>query len=636
MTTKSILLAVEDEPVSTAFTQALGAAWEATSVTSEGDAVAKVEERAFDAFLVDFNLGSSDASDLLNKVLEKRPETVRFLLAYEADLALVAAKVEGTPHILPKPIEPESLKKRVEEAVCDSTAKETPSQTNNNNEPPAVPPIYAEVIRAIETLGTSNQQLGELIAQDEYLTFETLRLTNSAYRGLPTDITDPVQAVNLLGLETIKALVMSLQFLAERRRLKPGYLSFDQLWQHSVAVGQIARDLILFEKKDHLLASQALVAGMVHDLGKVVLATNFDDLYGRVHSLARKQPVSLWDIEKEMFGANHGEIGACLVGMWNLPGAIVEATALHHEPPLGEQQTLTVLAAVHIANVLAHQLQPNDEDAMAVAAVINTPFLNELGLLDRLPVWHAVFANRVSGKPDPELEAPDIESTEAEKLPSATTSWTANQLRGPDAATKTSTSRSADRKEEAPSRRAVGNRKQWVYVAVAAAAFALLALWLRTEPEFNQPEPVYASTPAHYEVAAAPFAAQHLPDTAPARTPEQSAVSAVSEEEATKPTPAATGSESVASQPVPEPVTEASLNSTPTNVPPPAAQQQAKAKPDFRLNGIIYNSTHPFAIVNGQTVSVGDKVNGAIVVDIGSNTVTLQINGQRKVFEVRY
>src|SRR5262245_10102802 len=116
MTTKSILLAVEDEQVLTTFTEALGAGWEATSVRSEADAVAKVEERAFDAFLVDFNLGSSDASELLNKVLEKRPETVRFLSAYEADLALVAAKVEGTPHILPKPIDPESLKKRVEEA----------------------------------------------------------------------------------------------------------------------------------------------------------------------------------------------------------------------------------------------------------------------------------------------------------------------------------------------------------------------------------------------------------------------------------------------------------------------------------------------------------------------------------------
>jgi HD-like signal output (HDOD) protein len=461
-----------------------------------------------------------------------------------------------------------------------------------------------------------------------------LRLTNSAYRGLPSDIANPVEAVNVLGLETIKALVMTLQFLAERRQLKPGYLSLDQLWQHSVAVGQIARDLILFEKKDHLLASQALVAGLVHDLGKAVLATNFDDLYGRVHSLARKQPVSLWDIEKEMFGANHGEIGACLVGMWNLPSPIVEAAALHHEPPLGEQETLTPLAAVHIANVLAHQLQPDDEDPM-VAAVINTPFLNELGLLGRLPIWHAVFANRVAGKPEPEVEEVDADLPESEELSSTTTSGTANHLK-PDTATRTGTSGARKRGEttQAP---IVSNRKHWVYAAVAAGALALLALWLRTEPEFNAPEAVYASTPAHYGVALA-FSPTAPPQTVPAAVPEASPTPAVSEIETTKPTPTppATESQPAASQPAPESVTEASVNSTPTNVPPPAPQPQEKPKPYFRLNGIIYNSAHPFAIVNGETVSVGDKVNAATVVGIGQSTVTLEFKGQRKVLELRY
>src|SRR5262249_6875152 len=156
------------------------------------------------------------------------------------------------------------------------------------------------------------------------------------------------EAVESVGLEGVKALVMALQFLAEHSRLRPGYLSFDQIWQHSVNVAQIARDLVLFETKDRTLASQALIAGLIHDLGKVVLVTNFEDLYGRVHSLARKQPVTLWDVEKEMFGANHGEIGACLLGMWNMPAPIVDAAAFHHEPLLGEQQGLTPLAAVHI------------------------------------------------------------------------------------------------------------------------------------------------------------------------------------------------------------------------------------------------------------------------------------------------
>ncbi len=80
----------------------------------------RLAERSFDALLVDFNLGSPDASDLLNAALEKRPETARFLMAYEADLALVAAKVVGSHQILPKPLEPASFKSRIEEGVNDS------------------------------------------------------------------------------------------------------------------------------------------------------------------------------------------------------------------------------------------------------------------------------------------------------------------------------------------------------------------------------------------------------------------------------------------------------------------------------------------------------------------------------------
>ena len=91
MDTKSILMAAADPQVLMDIIQVLGPGWQAVSVTSEAHALAQLEQRSFDALLVDFNLSSPDASQLLNQALEKRPETTRFLLACEADLALVAA-----------------------------------------------------------------------------------------------------------------------------------------------------------------------------------------------------------------------------------------------------------------------------------------------------------------------------------------------------------------------------------------------------------------------------------------------------------------------------------------------------------------------------------------------------------------
>jgi DNA-binding response OmpR family regulator len=221
MGTKSILLAVTEPQMLVDITQALGPGWETASAGNELDALAQVEKRPFDAVLVDFNLGSPDASDLLNQALEKHPKITRFLFAYEADLALVAAKVNGTPHILPKPIEPASLKNRIENGVRDSDSKESTSEPANapDFEAAKIPPIYAEVLKALESPTVTNEQLGEIIGRDAALTSEIFRLTNPSYLGLPRNITRPVEAVESLGLEVVKGVVMALQFLAEHKRL---------------------------------------------------------------------------------------------------------------------------------------------------------------------------------------------------------------------------------------------------------------------------------------------------------------------------------------------------------------------------------------------------------------------------------
>jgi HD-like signal output (HDOD) protein len=640
MATRSILLAVTDPQMLGEITQALGAAWEVISVANEEDALAQLEKRSFDALLVDFNLGSPDASDLLNLALEKHPDTVSFLLAHEADLALVAAKVLGSPHILPKPVEPASLKSRIEEGVKESKDEQSGSEpANAPSAEPAIPCVYSEVLKALESPGVTSEQVGEIIARDAGLTSEILSLTKSSYLGLPREISSPVEAVESLGLEAVKAAVMALRYLAEHSRLKPGYLSLDQIWQHSINVGQIARDLVLFETKDRALASQALIAGLLHDLGKVVLATNFDDLYGRVHSLTRKQPVAIWDVEREMFGANHGEIGACLVGMWNLPSAIVEAVALHHEPPLGEHDRLDPLAAVHIANVLERELWLGGEDAR-VAPVIHAPFLNELGLLQRLPIWRAAFRNQQSVN-----LAPDLESAYTDPSPSpvlVSVLRPRKPLSAPAARTKNGTSRERQPGEEASVVHPARNQPNWFYAAAAGILF-LLVFWFMFEPYSKQPELVYARTtartpsPQEAPVAVAPVPS---PETGPAAATEP-ATSLPTPKPAAAKDPAATTPEATAPAAtalittVPEATAAIAIApaATATNVPPSVAPEPKR--PAFRLSGIIYANARPSAIVNGRTVYLGDEVDGATVTAIGRTTVTLQINGQRKTYTLR-
>jgi len=645
MATKKMLLATADLQTVVDVNDALGDEWTTIHVATEAEALAELEDGSFDALLVDFNIGEPDGSEVLNQALEKCPDVTRFLFACEADLALVAAKVVGDHEILPKPVAVESLKSRIERGMSDPRLNDEGVATGFDNAS-SIPPVYSEVIQALQSPEVTSKQVGAIIASDAQLMQEVLKLTKSAYLGVRSNVSDPAEAVELLGLETVKALVMALQFLAEHSHVRPAYLSLESIWQHSTSVAQIARDLVLFETKDRAQAAQAFAAGLVHDLGKVVLATNFDDLYGRVHSLARKQPVALWEIEKEMFGASHGEIGACLLGMWNLSPAVVEAAAFHHEPPLGEQNHLTPLAAVHIANVLAHQLQPSEE--FRVAPVVNTPFLNQLGLLQRLPIWRATFANQLSRDVSPE----EIKSGwGSPALAAESASQTGNRLPGPAAETWTSTSTTTGGQRSLAGQSTRAWPQHWFFTGVAAVVLLSLALFFRLEVDRNDPTPVHARPFANNQTVAA-AAAPLVPDASASDSlvvevaPEDLVatvlpeVKSVAADASANPAAVPEISGAVVSEPV---NTQSSPEVIPVIIPEPAVPvaerpsllAQDVEKPAFRLNGIFYSVTKPSAIINGKAVCVGDVVSGATVISVGRSAVVLEVDGERKTLSIR-
>jgi len=278
---------------------------------------------------------------------------------------------------------------------------------------------------------------------------------------------------------------------------------------------------------------------------------------------------------------------------------------LHHEPEMGDQQGLTPLAADHIANVLERELWPNDE-GMMVRPIINTPFLNQLGLLQRLPVWRASLANRRAVDPDN-----GAEPSEQTELPA----------------------RSEAPREQSKSSPFDADLFPWKWVwAGAAGLMVLLAVWFRPRPDLNQAEPAYARTPTPQQQPSASIASATAPTpvTAPAGASSQASQAAplIPIWESPVAPPTETASTTVTSQAAAAPMAVATAQAT-NSLP------VKKPQPDFRLQGIIYSSTSPSAIVNGQRVSAGDQVDGATVAGIGRTTVTLLIKGERKTFQLR-
>jgi HD-like signal output (HDOD) protein len=203
-------------------------------------------------------------------------------------------------------------------------------------------------------------------------------VANSAAFGLPERVSDPGEAVQQLGMTTVRSLVLSAQVYGS---FAPGRLksfSADALWTHLMKCGDLARTILRRERAEFAETEDAFTAGLLHDIGKLMLADSLPNDFARALTLAAEEKISLADAEQEVFGANHAGLAAYLFGLWGLPAAIVEAVAFHHDPEKSGLKECSALTAVHVANAL---YDPTG------TARLNQDYLAEIGVASRLGDW---------------------------------------------------------------------------------------------------------------------------------------------------------------------------------------------------------------------------------------------------------
>src|SRR6516225_327022 len=263
------------------------------------------KKQIFDALVAKLDLPETGGAELLNQARRRNPNAVRFILAGAADRERVLKNVMGAHQVITKPFDRSTLQNTVERALALDKWIENDNMrklVTRIRTFPAIPSLYFEVLNVLRSPAATTDAVGEVISKDMAMTTGLLQVINSAYFGLSRKITDPAEAVGLLGFETTKSLILSIKVLNQQQKQTPGQFSIDRLWQHSLEVARIAKELVWLETNDRALADAAFAGGLLHDLGKVVLAMNFNDQYRGAHSLARKQRVPLGDVEKEIFG----------------------------------------------------------------------------------------------------------------------------------------------------------------------------------------------------------------------------------------------------------------------------------------------------------------------------------------------
>lgn len=361
--------------------------WDMAFAQSGVEALDLLGRRDFDVVVSDMRMPEMDGAQLLHTVMQRYPHIVRIVLSGHSDRELVVRSVGETHQYLAKPCDPDRLQAIVTRACA---LREYMANDNLRNiisritTIPSPPDLYLQVLEEIRDRDGSIRKVGELISRDVGMTAKILQIVNSAFFGLPRHIADPAQAVNLLGLETLKALILSSHVFAEFKLESLNAYHLDLLWNHSIATGTLAKRIANEENCSAHTCDHALMAGILHDSGKLILAANLPEDYAAMLERLGRDNLHPLKAEYDTFGTTHAEVGAYLFGLWGLPDPIVEAVAYHHHPSDCVADEFGCLGAVHVANALQTDHAYPEEQ---ITRRLDRVYLETLGLTDRLAAW---------------------------------------------------------------------------------------------------------------------------------------------------------------------------------------------------------------------------------------------------------
>jgi putative nucleotidyltransferase with HDIG domain len=358
--------------------------WSAEFAGGGMQALAMMETKSFDVIVTDMRMPGMTGVQLLEEVIGRYPKTIRIILSGQCDEQASARAVRVAHQMLSKPCHPETLKATVASAFAQNEllSNETlMSLVTRQDTVPSLPSLYADVVAELDSSEPSLEKVAGIVARDPGMAAKILHLANSSFFGVRNPSSNPRQAVTLLGLETMRMLVLTVSIFSRFKPADDGLISMETVWAHSRATGALAARIAKSEGADANTVDHAAAAGLLHDIGKLILMNSLPDAYHDVLLQARTAHIPFWQVEQAALGASHAEVGACLLRLWGVPAPIIEAVAWHHRPNDCPNPCFRPLTAVHAANALLHGSRSQTD------AVLDLDYLKRLNIADRMQRW---------------------------------------------------------------------------------------------------------------------------------------------------------------------------------------------------------------------------------------------------------
>lgn len=363
--------------------------WEMTFVGGGEEALAALSHQTYDAVITDMRMPRMDGAQLLEKVKELYPQTVRMVLSGQANRETILRSAGPAHQYLSKPCDPQELKLRLAQAfamrdLLQNTAVR--ALVAGLKSIPSLPGLYYEIQAELASEDSSLKKVAEIISRDAGMTAKILQLANSAFMGARYNISSPTQAVTLIGTEMVRALVLSVHVFSQ---FQASAVSDCQiLWEHSVTVAGLAQRIAKSEQLGKTVLEESFTGGILHDIGKLVLLAEVPKAYAEVLGGLAEKKAALADLERQKFGCTHAELGAYLLSIWGLPQSLIHAVAYHDHPEESVDKKFSSLTVVHGADAIVSSAS---NTAIVQDLSWNENYLQELGLGGREPAWHGLY-----------------------------------------------------------------------------------------------------------------------------------------------------------------------------------------------------------------------------------------------------
>lgn len=356
-----------------------GHTWSLESAVNTREALSIVNRQPpFDVVVSQARTPSMSHIQLLETVAHRNPSAVRLILSETLNRDTLFASLGVVHQVVRAPCAPHSIHGAIRRALSSDLSLNNPSLVralNRFTHIPHIPQIYCNVIEALRDPEASIDDIARVVEEDTVLAMRILHMVNSANFELWHDIASVSESIQYLGLETITALVLSIGVFSQ---FDPsGTDPWGQsVWRHSLEVATLARKIASCESVALSTREDAFVAGLLHDVGKLIIAEHSRDI---LHLMAQGGQTGRL-AERQLLDTDHAECWGYLVGLWGLSDGVVEAIVRHHCIEHIGQSGFSTNVALTVANCLVRDSLDSIRD-----------WLNSIGLLERSHAWERLL-----------------------------------------------------------------------------------------------------------------------------------------------------------------------------------------------------------------------------------------------------